>query len=250
MFRVGDDDDDDGDGGIPRPRGHGAERRRRAAGDDLVGGGRAVRPRRRGPAAAAADGDEDDDDGGLVRPPDRRLHFDPDEPQREDDEDFVVCPVESMRWLAKDCYQAQLPLNDYCYMCLLRQEPDNPFYVTLQAIANAPTLDEEARCVHIARVYAKVMQDASGERLPDWKELAVHRHLTKHDISQRRVLHNAVVRSSDILDAYGATMMRYKRDSSGDMVMLPPDNAAVKAMVTLHNFQRLAAQQLAALGNT
>lgn len=157
---------------------------------------------------------------------------------------MVLQPLESMQWVAKARYQAQLPLDEFCYLCTLAPDHDNPFYVALQAVANAPTLDEEARCVHMARLYAQHMQKAGGACLPDWKELAIHRHLTEHDISHRRVLHTAVVRTKNLLDAYGATMMRYKRDTTGALTLQPPDHGAAKTYITVLNMLRVASKEL------
>lgn len=175
------------------------------------------------------------------------LHFDPDEPVREDEDETVPVPLESIQWTLQDKYRSQLPLSDYCFMCELRQDNSNPFYVTLQAIANAPTLDEEARCVHMARIYAEIMQGSGEEPLPDWPELAVHRHLTRHDVSQRRVLHAALMRASDLVDTFSHTLQRARPNAQGDLTMLIPDSNATKTFVALMGFQRLVAKELSAL---
>mgnify|MGYP000152010047 CR=1 FL=1 len=57
----------------------------------------------------------------------RGLHFDPDEPVREDEEEVVSIPLDSIRWTLQPQYQAQLPLSDWCFMCELRQDNNNPF---------------------------------------------------------------------------------------------------------------------------
>lgn len=242
---VAADGDDDGDG-MGRARGGGGG-----------GGGNRRRMRRDGEDDGGGGGGDDDvimgdgGGGGGGGNSSRQLHFDPEDALQEDTEDVVLQPLESMQWVAKPRYQAQLPVGEYCYMCEIAPDHDNPFYVALQAIANAPTLDEEARCVHMARMYAQHMQQGAGDaRLPDWKELAVYRHLTEHDISHRRVLHTAVVRTRNLLDAYGATMMRYKRDMSGALTLQPPDCGAAKTFITVLNMWRMASKELHAVNTT
>lgn len=183
--------------------------------------------------------------GGGARP----LHYDPDEPPREEAEETVPVPLESVQWTSR--YSDQLPVPSFCYMCSLRQDSSNPFYVVLQAIADAPTLDEEARCVHMAHVYATRMQNAGSVPLPDWKELAVYRHLTRHDVSRRRVLHSALMRATDLVETCSRTVQRARLDpTNGTYVLEMPNPNDVKTLITLFNFQRLAAKELAEVENT
>lgn len=183
--------------------------------------------------------------GGGARP----LHFDPDEPAREEAEDTVAVPLETVQWTQR--YADQLPLSSFCYMCTLRQDSTNRFYVALQNIASSKTMDEEALCVHIAHVYATCMQNEGRVPLPDWKELAVHRHLTRHDISRRRVLHGALMRVTDLVETCSRTIQRARKDPTSDSYVLEmPNPNDVKTLVTLLNFQRLATKELAEVDNT
>lgn len=229
-------------------------RRRRKAPDAgpraaPAAGPRAVRRRVARPddEMDSADGDVGGGGGGGGGAGFRGLHFDPDEPVREDEEEVVSVPLESIQWTLQPQYQAQLPLSDWCFMCELRQDNNNPFYVTLQTIANLPTLDEEARCVHMARMYAEFMQNSGKDPMPDWPEMAVHRHLTRHDVSQRRVLQSAFGRASDVVQAYSETLLRAKKNLDGQLVLRVPDSNATKTFMALLNFQTKVARDLGSM---
>jgi len=169
------------------------------------------------------------------------FHFDPNEDVREDVDEVVTGPLPSTEWMAK--YPP--PSSDFCFLCSMRQDPDNVFYAKLQAIATAATLDEEARCVHMARMYAQQIRTRIASReMPEWNEMAVLRHLMEHDMSQLRILKRALTRSNDILDIYSRTAARKRKGPDGTFVEQPPDPNHVRAMIMVMNFQRTASRQL------